>query len=101
MFSKSVLVKYTVEVVYLSSSQHCFSISLKVSQGATIEYAIMASGVCEVCPEIDLAKNNVGVFGCVLPLSHVLLDGDRVEIYRPLEVDPKEARRIMARTPLS
>ena len=35
-----------------------------------------------------------GVWGRVQPLDHVLRDGDRVELYRPLTVDPKEARRL-------
>ena len=44
-------------------------------------------------PEIDLAVNKIGVFGKVVKLDRVLETGDRVEIYRPLIADPKEARK--------
>jgi putative ubiquitin-RnfH superfamily antitoxin RatB of RatAB toxin-antitoxin module len=44
-------------------------------------------------PEIDLARNTVGVFGQLAELGRVLEQGDRVEIYRPLRKDPRQARR--------
>ena len=47
-------------------------------------------------PEIDLTINKVGVFGRLCKLDQVLKTGDRVEIYRPLLVDPKEMRRTRA-----
>jgi hypothetical protein len=55
--------------------------------------AIERSGIIERFPEIDLAKNKVGIFGKLAKLDKVLQPGDRVEIYRPLIADPKEARK--------
>mgnify|MGYP001825646348 CR=1 FL=1 len=57
------------------------------------DQAIRASGMLEQFPDIDLAVNKVGVFGKLGKLSDTLLDGDRVEIYRPLIADPKEVRK--------
>jgi uncharacterized protein len=68
-------------------------VSLQLPQGTTLEQAIGASGLLERHPEIDLTKQKVGVFGKLKPLDAVLADHDRVEIYRPLIVDPKLARQ--------
>ena len=58
-----------------------------------VRQAIDASGVLARHPEIDPATQKVGVFGKLNPLDAVLADHDRVEIYRPLKVDPKIARQ--------
>ncbi len=58
-----------------------------------MEQAIRESGMLREFPEIDLARNAVGVFGERVALDSPLRDGDRVEIYRPLALDPKQARR--------
>jgi putative ubiquitin-RnfH superfamily antitoxin RatB of RatAB toxin-antitoxin module len=55
--------------------------------------AVNASGLLEEFPEIDLARNRVGVFGKLAGLDTPLQDGDQVEIYRPLRGEPKESRR--------
>jgi len=67
-----------------------------MEEGATVRMAIKASGVLQAFPEIDLARNRVGVYARLVTLDTPLRDGDRVEIYRPLRVDPKEARRMRA-----
>ena len=64
-----------------------------VPVGATLVDALRASGVLERHPQIDLARQAVGIWGRIRALDTPLKDGDRVEIYRPLQVDPKEARR--------
>jgi uncharacterized protein len=85
----------SVEVVYaLPDAQPL--IPLAVEQGTTLEQAVHASGLLQRYPDIDLAKNRVGVFGKLARLDRVLRDGDRVEIYRPLIGDPKEIRRQLA-----
>lgn len=66
---------------------------LSVPVDATIETAIERSGLLQRCPEIDLAINKVGVFGKTAKLTATLNEGDRIEIYRPLIADPKEARK--------
>jgi putative ubiquitin-RnfH superfamily antitoxin RatB of RatAB toxin-antitoxin module len=67
--------------------------SLSMADGATILQAIQASGVLAHHPEIDLSTQKVGVFGKIRKLDAALTDHDRVEIYRPLKVDPKTARQ--------
>lgn len=81
-----------VEVVYAGSERQRL-VSVSVPAGARVAEAIAASGVLQEFPEIDLTANRVGIFGQLTRLDEVLRDGDRVEIYRPLIADPKEARR--------
>ncbi len=85
----------SVEVVYASPSRQ-MRLTVQVADGASVGEAIQCSGIIRHFPEIDLAKNPVGVFGKRRVLGDVLRPGDRVEIYRPLKVDPKEARRSRA-----
>ena len=87
-----------VEVVY-ATAESADSVSLTLPGTATVREAIAASGLLERHPEIDLARQKCGVFGKLRPLDALLRDGDRVEIYRPLAADPKEARRRRARAP--
>lgn len=61
--------------------------------GVTARQAVELSGIINLYPEIDLSKNKLGVFGKLVKPDAILRDGDRVEIYRPLAVDPREARR--------
>jgi len=68
-------------------------IPLRVKNGATAEDAIKSSGILVHHPTIDLTVNKIGIFGKLCELNQVLREGDRVEIYRPLIADPKEARR--------
>jgi hypothetical protein len=72
-------------------------LEVRVTAGTNVEQAIRLSGILGRCPEIDLAKNAVGIFGERARLDDVVQDGDRVEIYRPLIADPKEARRARAK----
>ncbi len=81
-----------VEVVYALPHEQAL-IKLKLPEGATVAEAIEASGVVGKHPEIDLAKNKLGIFGKLTKADAVLRDRDRVEIYRPLIADPKEVRR--------
>jgi putative ubiquitin-RnfH superfamily antitoxin RatB of RatAB toxin-antitoxin module len=82
----------TVEVVYaLPDRQEVLSI--KVPEGATIRQAVESSGILGKYPQIDLARNKVGIFSKLSKPDSVLRDRDRVEIYRPLIADPKEVRK--------
>jgi putative ubiquitin-RnfH superfamily antitoxin RatB of RatAB toxin-antitoxin module len=67
--------------------------SLEVPAGTTLGDAIERSRVLEQCPEIDLGTFKVGIFGKLAKPDQMLEAGDRVEIYRPLIADPKEARK--------
>lgn len=82
----------SVEVAYVRPGEQMLE-RLQVDVDATIESVIRQSGVLERFPEIDLAVNKVGVFGKAAALTATLSDGDRIEIYRPLIADPKEARK--------
>ena len=68
-------------------------VPIKVAPGTTVEQALRASRILETCPEIDLRVHRVGIFNRACALDEPLAPGDRVEIYRPLRADPKEARR--------
>ncbi|BCF96910.1 UPF0125 protein [Paraburkholderia sp. PGU19] len=82
----------TIEVCYALPGEQTL-IELQVPQGTTLGQAIDASGILAQHPGIDLTKQKTGVFGKLKPLDAVLADHDRVEIYRPLIVDPKLARQ--------
>jgi putative ubiquitin-RnfH superfamily antitoxin RatB of RatAB toxin-antitoxin module len=68
-------------------------IDLDIEIGYTLEQAIAKSGLLAQFPEIDLTQNKIGIYGKLKPLDTVLRDGDRIEIYRPLQADPMESRR--------
>lgn len=67
--------------------------SLTLPAGATIEHSLSASGYFSDFPTSSIEQLSVGIFGKHLPAHHLLEDHDRVEIYAPLRVDPKIARR--------
>lgn len=81
-----------VEVVYALPAQQILKTVL-VPPGSSVETTIRASGLLTQFPEIDLAKNKVGIFSKLVKLDETVRDKDRVEIYRPLIADPKEVRR--------
>ncbi|HKY02915.1 MAG TPA: RnfH family protein [Burkholderiales bacterium] len=81
-----------VEVLYAEAASQARYV-LRLPQGSTVEEAIRASGVLQAFPNLDLETNRVGIFAKLVMLDTVLQEGDRVEIYRPLIIDPKEARR--------
>ncbi len=81
-----------IEIVY-ALPQEQFLLTRQVVPGTTAEHAIQGSGLLEKHPEIDLAKNKIGIFGKLAKLDTVLREKDRIEIYRPLIADPKEVRK--------
>ena len=81
-----------IEIVY-AFRERASVFSVSVPAGATLREAVVASGVLERHPEISLEKQAYGIFGKRAALEARLAPGDRVEIYRPLAMDPKEARR--------
>ena len=82
----------TIEVAYAVARSQAI-LRLRVKSGTTVGEAIKQSGILEQFPEIDLELNKVGIFGKLARTDMLLRDRDRVEIYRSLIVDPKEARR--------
>ncbi len=87
-----------VEVAYATPERQEIR-QLEVPDDVTAYDAVVLSGITGVFPEIDPESNDMGVFGKVVkePKTHTLREGDRVEIYRPLKIDPKQARLNRAR----
>ena len=81
-----------VEVAY-ATPLHQRLVKLSVPQGTTALQAIEKSGIRDRFPEIEPVPV-IGIFSRKVAHDHVLAAGDRVEIYRPLEADPREARRL-------
>lgn len=87
-----------VEVAYALPDRQRI-IALRVAVGCTVFEAAEQSGITRFFPELVLESAKMGIFGKAVPdpRSHELQDGDRVEIYRPLTADPKEARKQRAK----
>jgi hypothetical protein len=81
-----------VEVAYALAHEQLI-LPVDVPVNVTIEDAIAQSGITKKFPDIDEANLRVGVFGNEKKLSDTLRAGDRVEIYRALIIDPKQARK--------
>lgn len=81
-----------VEVAYARPERQMI-LRVPAEAGMTVGEAIERSGIREHFPEIDLDVNKVGLFGKAATLDTEVRPGDRVEIYRPLIADPKEARK--------
>lgn len=81
-----------VEIVFALPTT-ATSLRIDIPQGTTAEQAVIKSGICQTCPDIDAAALSLGVWNRTVKLDHELKDGDRVEIYRPLIADPKDVRR--------
>lgn len=89
--------RITVEVAYARPDVQALE-QVTLPAGSRLQDAIQASGLLERFPEIDLeGQNRVGVFGELARPDRELVQGDRVEIYRPLTADPREVRRRRAR----
>ncbi|RKE35444.1 hypothetical protein B0G76_1517 [Paraburkholderia sp. BL23I1N1] len=84
--------RLSIEVCYALANEQTL-IAVELPAGATLQQAIEASGILQRYPQIDLGTQKVGVFGKLKPLDTLLADHDRVEIYRPLLVDPKLSRQ--------
>jgi len=74
-----------ITVVHAPAPRQAQEWALRLEEGATVQAALQASGLA--------GAQAVGVWGKRVALDQVLADGDRVEVYRPLQVDPKLARR--------
>lgn len=81
-----------VEVVFARRDRQCLE-QLELGTGATVADALAAVAGRPPFDALDLDAMPVGIFGDRVDRDRVLCNGDRVELYRPLEVDPREARR--------
>lgn len=85
-----------VEIIYALPEQQKL-IPLTVSENSTVEQAITQSGILQQYPELQLENLLFGIFSNRAELQQILRPGDRIEIYRELKIDPKEARRLRAK----
>jgi hypothetical protein len=84
-----------VEVCY-AEPDRATRIAVELPVGATVADALHASGIAARCG-LDVATLGLAVFGRRADAATVLEEGDRVELLRPLAVDPKQARRLRAK----
>ena len=84
-----------IEVAYARPDRQLV-LPVSVPAGTTVEQAIELSGIMRRFPEIDPENLVAGIFSKRAKPDHVLTAGERVEIYRPLQADPREVRRQLA-----
>lgn len=84
-----------IEIVYALKNEQFFYTE-NVEKGTTVEDALADSKLLKEFPNLDISK--VGIFSRVVKKDEVLNENDRIEIYRPLLIDPKEKRRERAKT---
>ena len=90
------MARLRIEVIYaLPDTQQL--VLVEIDEGGSAIDAVRASGLCESHPSLVRGRLRLGIFGVEVRHDALVADGDRVEIYRPLAVDPKEARRAKAR----
>lgn len=81
-----------IEVVY-ARPDRAIRVRLQLPAGSTAREAFEASGLPGRVPELRDTEPDLGVFAHPVQPGHRLRDGDRLEVYRPLQIDPKDARR--------
>ncbi|HFC8521462.1 TPA: RnfH family protein [Neisseria subflava] len=81
-----------IEIVYGLADRQVLK-SITVAEGTTVREAALQSSLEVEFPELDLQQAPLGIFGKAVKDETALRDGDRIEVYRPLLIDPKEARR--------
>ncbi|WII92618.1 RnfH family protein [Kingella negevensis] len=81
-----------IEVAYGTAQQQKLY-TLQLPTGSTARQAAIAANVQTDFPESQPENAPLGIFGKAIKDNHILREGDRVEIYRPLLADPKDARR--------
>ena len=82
-----------ISLVYSPAPRKVREWALELNPGATVARVLSACRIFEEYPELQADRLKAGIWGKKCSQGHVLQDGDRIEIYRPLRVDPKVARR--------
>ena len=85
----------TVELVFAVPDRQVL-LALDVAGDATVADVIAASGIQEQFPDAAIAELEAGIWGNVVSRDRVVREGDRIELYRRLRIDPREARRRLA-----
>ena len=86
-----------IEVVYANPERQ-WQGELVLAAGSTVRQALQAAMAASLIPDEAIDPARLGIFGRRASADTVLTDGDRIEIYRPLRLDPKEARRRRAQS---
>ena len=86
----------SIELTYATAKRQVL-LELTIAVGQTVGQVIDESGIYAEFPNQGLETADVGVWGHSVERSHVVRDGDRIEIYRPLHMDPQDARRSRAK----
>ncbi len=81
-----------IEIAYATAEKQKI-VECEIAQGTSVRDAVKQSKIGDYFPDIDLDDCDLGVFGKAIAPNYELIDGDRIEIYRPLIADPKEVRR--------
>jgi len=87
--------KISVEVAFALPDKQAIVV-VDVAPGTTAMEAAEQSGIVDQFEGLTLDGAKLGVFGKAVPVTHVMSAGERVEIYRPLQIDPKEVRKARA-----
>lgn len=81
-----------IEIVY-ALPDRCSTIALELPASATVAMALQAADLPAALPGVEVDPARLAVYGRLVALQDGLHDGDRIEILRPLAIDPKQARR--------
>jgi len=84
-----------VEVVFALPEKQSLQ-TVRVEAGATVADVVARSGLAAAFPEHDLTEMTLGIWGREVEKNKLVKAGDRIEVYRPLQLDPREARRQLA-----
>ena len=90
----------SVEVVFALPAEQLL-VSVSLDDGATVADAIGGSNLAAQFPDVDLDALQAGIWGRPVSRTQRVCDGDRVELYRPLQMDPRETRRELAQSGLT
>jgi len=83
-----------IQVIVIYALPHIqYLKKVMIVPGSTVESALLQSNIIKVEKTIDIYKNKIGIYGMITDLKHIIQDGDQIEIYRDLIIDPKELRR--------
>ena len=85
----------SVELVFALPDKQVLR-TIAVTEGSTVDEVIRKGDLARDFPGLVVEDMQAGVWGRPVDRDHVVRDGDRVELYRPLEMDPREARRLKA-----
>ncbi len=84
--------KTYIEIAYATPDRQII-LELEVDPDTSPRQAVIDSDIDDYFPEIDKQSCDIGIFGKIVKPDHVLENGDRIEIYRPLIADPKQVRK--------